>query len=303
MYNIIVLTFLCRPSTIKGWELMAIVIDSFPCTKNLEPYIRCYFQNCSIHLTASRISLYAAYCLRRYDARWKYSNTVRVPSREEIKKIRTDPFQGAMFGGSLEEIMEEQRKVHPNVRIPRLIAILCDCIIDSQGDTTEGIFRISAKLDEVYEMKVLLEKGSSSLAASQNPHVPACVLKMWFLELKEPIIPMSLYNRFIANDNNLEELSELIYNDLPDVNRNTLLFLIRFLRTIATPEKQKLTLMSMQNFALIFSPNIFRCPSEDPMTMLHNTKIESNILHHIFQGIKLPESIPGVYGVRGGSGK
>ena len=58
--------------------------------------------------------------------------------------------------------------------------------------------------------------------------------------------------------------------------------------------------MSLHNLALIFSPNIFRCPSLDPMTMLHNTKIESKVLDSLFEKLKLPDSIPGVYGVRGG---
>lgn len=233
---------------------MAIVIDSFPCTKNLEPYIRSYLHECSLHLTESRVSVYAAYCLRRYDARWKYSTDLRIPSREEIKQIRKDPFQGAMFGGSLEEIMQEQRKEHPNVRIPRVMAILCDCILDSGGEKTEGIFRISANHDRVFEMKVILEKGTSTLRAQDDAHVPACLLKTWFLELKDPLIPTDFYQKFLDNAENMDELSELVYNELPDVNRNTLLFLIRFLRIIATPENQvsKRLLIFFKNLIFIF---------------------------------------------------
>ena len=94
-------------------------------------------------------------------------------------------------------------------------------------------------------------------------------------------------------------MSDLVYHDLPDVNRNVLLYLVRFLRIIASPENQKVTRMGLTNLALIFSPNIFRCPIEDPMTQLQNTKVESAILELLLKEMGVPDSIPGVFMVRG----
>lgn len=283
------------PSTMKGWELMAIAIDSFPCTKNLEPYVRSFLHESALHVDTSRISVYAAYCLRRYDARWKHNTVVRVPSRQEIRAIQKNPFWGAMFGGTLEEMMEQQRERYPNVRIPRVLAIICDCVMESGGQDTEGIFRITAPMDQVYELKVQLEKGVSALPVQDNAHVPACLLKTWVSELREAIIPPDLYPHFMANENRLQALSDLIFHELPDVNRNSLLYLLRFLRIIGDTKNQAVTRMGLNNLALIFSPNVFKCPEEDPMTQLQNTKIESSILELLLKELSLPDSIPGVY--------
>lgn len=217
--------------------MMAIIIESFPCTKDLEPYVRSYLNETAKLIDSSRVSVYAAYCLRRYDACWKNNSNVRIPTKEEIEKIQQDPFSGAMFGGSLEDIMIQQRKDYPNVNIPRVMAIMCDCIIESGGENTEGIFRIASNMDKVYQQKVLLEKGVSQLEKNRDPHVPACLLKTWLQELQDPVIPNDYYDLIIKNDGDIKALSYSI-EKLPDVNRNSLYYLIRFLRRIGNPENQ-----------------------------------------------------------------
>lgn len=59
--------------------------------------------------------------------------------------------------------------------------------------------------------------------------------------------------------------------------------------------------MGIHNLAVIFSPNLFRCPHTDPMTLLQNTKIETSVLELLLKELAIPDSIPGVYGVRGSS--
>lgn len=279
---------------------MGIMIEAFPCSEHLEPYLRNFLQEHSFNRgDLSRVSVYGAYCLRRYNSKWKKDSVVKIPTEEQIRFIRDDPFAGAIFGGSLVEIMSQQKEIYPNVHIPRVIAIICDSILECGGAKAEGIFRISARSEHVFQYKVKLEKGlSNTLDTVRDPHISACLLKTWFSELKNSIIPSELYDSLIENDGNLQKISEIIYS-IPDVNRFILFYLVRFLRILAEPDNQIHTKMGLSNLARIFSPNLFRCPHENPMVRLHNTTIETSIMEIILKDLSIPDKIPGVYGERG----
>ena len=62
-----------------------------------------------------------------------------------------------------------------------------------------------------------------------DPHVPASLLKLWYRELEEPLIPAEYYNDCIENHLNAEA-AVLVVNKLPEINRLVLAYLIRFLQ-------------------------------------------------------------------------
>ena len=62
-----------------------------------------------------------------------------------------------------------------------------------------------------------------------DPHIPASLLKLWYRELQEPLIPPEFYGECIDNYQNSEEAIEVV-NKLPDINRLVLAYLIRFLQ-------------------------------------------------------------------------
>lgn len=44
-------------------------------------------------------------------------------------------------------------------------------------------------IDEVNGLKLKLDKGVIPLEKLSDPHVPASLLKLWFRELEDPLIP------------------------------------------------------------------------------------------------------------------
>jgi len=52
-----------------------------------------------------------------------------------------------VFRSSLKEIMEAERKINPEAKIPRIVDVLCSLVKSNGGFRTEGIFRISASTD------------------------------------------------------------------------------------------------------------------------------------------------------------
>lgn len=49
--------------------------------------------------------------------------------------------------------------------------------------------RVPGDIDEVNALKLVVEKGELSLSTIRDPHIPASLLKLWFRELEEPLIP------------------------------------------------------------------------------------------------------------------
>ena len=81
-------------------------------------------------------------------------------------------------------------------------------------------------------------------------------------DLVDPIIPHALYDYCIKNAENTDE-TLLILDMIPEHNRNVLLYLISFLQVIGEPQNQAATKMNINNLAMVFAPNILRCPSEN----------------------------------------
>ena len=49
--------------------------------------------------------------------------------------------------------------------------------------------RVPGDIDEVNALKLKVEKGAIPMETLKDPHVPASLLKLWFRELEEPLIP------------------------------------------------------------------------------------------------------------------
>ena len=105
--------------------------------------------------------------------------------------------------------------------------------------TTSNIFsRVPGDIDEVNAMKVDCDlwhspssynQSSSPDGTSLEPHVATSLLKLWYRELYEALIPPPFYDRCVNAHNNEREAISII-QELPDINRLVLSYLIRFLQ-------------------------------------------------------------------------
>lgn len=51
------------------------------------------------------------------------------------------------------------------------------------------MFRVPGDIDEVNGLKLQMDKGVLPMETLRDPHVPASLLKLWFRELEDPLIP------------------------------------------------------------------------------------------------------------------
>jgi Rho GTPase-activating protein 39 len=63
-----------------------------------------------------------------------------------------------MFGNTLSEVMELQREIFPERKIPWIQRTLTEQILQLSGKQTEGIFRVPADVDEVMCLKAHVDK-------------------------------------------------------------------------------------------------------------------------------------------------
>jgi len=103
--------------------------------------------------------------------------------------------------------------------------------------------RVPGDIDEVNSLKVhcdawhipsrqqhrVTDDLDPSLTSIPDPHVPASLLKLWYRELSEPIVPFSFYERCIQAFASADEACATVQL-LPEINRLALIYLIHFLQ-------------------------------------------------------------------------
>lgn len=72
--------------------------------------------------------------------------------------LQTQIFHGSLFGNTLREVMQLQAQRWPKRRLPWPQVELSKQVLRLQGLQTEGIFRVSADVDEVAACKAQLDR-------------------------------------------------------------------------------------------------------------------------------------------------
>lgn len=100
-----------------------------------------------------------------------------------------------------------------------ILVHLIDGIWAMEGQKTEGLFRVPAFPEEVKNLKEMIENGNYQIMKTVTQvHSLAALLKAFFRELKDPLIPAEFYEKAVSNPDN----SKSIYTSLPEVKyKNT----------------------------------------------------------------------------------
>ncbi|KAM7286604.1 rho GTPase-activating protein 39 [Ixodes scapularis] len=269
-----------QESLLLGWELMAICLGLFPPSATFRPYLESYVQR---HREEPPVEAYAAACSQRLErgAQSGAKRGLRRPTLEEVDQSRAHIFRPSMFGNTLEEVMALQRERFPRRCLPWVQTTLSEAVLRLQGAQTEGIFRVPGDIDEVNALKLRLDQwqGVDTLV---DPHVPASLLKLWYRELHEPLIPSAFYQECVDCCGEPQTALALVRR-LPDLHRRVLAYLVRFLQVFAAPENALLTKMDANNLAMVMAPNCLRCTSDDPRVIFDNTRKEMAFVRTLIQ--------------------
>ncbi|XP_069477872.1 rho GTPase-activating protein 39 isoform X2 [Ambystoma mexicanum] len=287
---------LCRQTTenfrydslARGWELMAICLAFFPPTPKFHSYLEGYIYRHMDPVNDTKgvaISTYAKYCYSKLQkaALMGAKKGLKKPILEEIKHARNAVFSPSMFGSSLQEVMNMQKERYPDRQLPWVQTRLSEEVLALNGDQTEGIFRVPGDIDEVNALKLQVDQWKIPTGL-EDPHVPASLLKLWYRELEEPLIPHEFYEECITHYEDPEAAIAVIHS-LPKINKMVLCYLIRFLQVFVQPVNVAITKMDVNNLAMVMAPNCLRCQSDDPRIIFENTRKEMSFIRVLIQNL------------------
>lgn len=153
---------------------------------------------------------------------------------------------------------------------------------------------LKVRLDQLWCCEQVLSEhdGDIDLMQSiQDPHLPASLLKLWYRELHEPLIPNEYYDECISYCDQPEKCLNVIQK-LPKINRVVFTYLIKFLKVFAASENVAITKMDANNLSMVMAPNCLRCKSNDPKIIMENTKKEMQFIKTLIQHLDTNNSMP-----------
>uniref|UniRef100_A0A8C4T576 Si:ch211-247j9.1 n=1 Tax=Erpetoichthys calabaricus TaxID=27687 RepID=A0A8C4T576_ERPCA len=155
-------------------------------------------------------------------------------------------------------------------RAAPLIVEQCVTFIESNGLHEGGLFRRPGQAELIKELRDAFDAGEKpTFDRNTDVHTVASLLKLYFRELPEPVVPFSKYEDFVLSAKLLtwereQGMAELKRNleDLPKANLNLLRYICRFLNEVHS--YSNVNKMDSQNLAAVFGTNILRPKGEDP---------------------------------------
>lgn len=302
---------LCRqttknPSEVSLWrgmEMLCVCLSFFPPSYIFLPYLQMHLnsplesytsqssanQTVSVSSTTNQILSCRKHCQRRLEKvlQTGAKKGLCKPTIEEVEHAKKSIYAMSMFGSTLSEIMVMQSSQFPKHKLPWIQTVLSELVLRLNGARTEGIFRIPGDIDEVNTMKVQIDSWNAPTNC-QDPSVPASLLKLWYRELYEPLIPYEYYSECIENYTDPDGAIRIV-NRLPTVSRNVLLYLVRFLQVFAAPENVTATKMDINNLSMVMAPNFLRCRLTDPKIVFENARKEMGFVRTLIQHLETSE--------------
>lgn len=284
-----------KESYLKGWEILCVISNCFAPPLQLAMIVRQFLEKQAFtqekvtelltdlkwkklegtELEDAKLGLMAKYALQKFKHTVKTPKG-RVPSVEEIEHFCEAPFKFNVFGEALENIMHNPQNVDTSSRLPRVLSFLAEAVLLLGGHASEGIFRVPGDLDGIIALRMRIERGNYDLEGIQDAAVPASLLKMWVRELEEPLIPTKFYTRCLQISQVQAAMD--VVDELPQLNRSCIKYLAKYLQLVGDPVNQPKTKMSVSNLAIVFAPNLLRCPTDNPLVILQNSKAEQKFV-------------------------
>ncbi|KAI9092695.1 Rho GTPase activation protein [Phlyctochytrium arcticum] len=217
------------------------------------------------------------------------------PTVERLKEKGILRDEDQIFGGHL--ATQVRPGAPPGDNIP-VVVRMCVKEVDERGLTSQGIYRLSGNASTVQKIRVQFNQQEHVNLSDESLDINAVasVLKLYFRELQDPLIPFAFYNNFIAAakvedyDTRLINVKTLIQS-LPRPNYDTLEFLMRHLSRVSA--RSDVNKMEPSNLAIVFGPTLVRMPDEGQTAYLnmlnmtyHNSLMEGVLVQTewIFDG-------------------
>ncbi|CAH2986428.1 unnamed protein product [Chilo suppressalis] len=204
------------------------------------------------------------------------------PSTRHANRHRDEP----VFGRKLEEVCPAT-----SPRVPEFVAACVREIESSEENLcTDGLYRASGNLSQVQKIRLEIDQNNLSVIESNTDiHVLTGSLKLFFRELKEPLIPCNIFDRILAacsikpREAKIKEFRDIV-QALPQCNRDTLKFLLEhLLRVTQYSERNR---MHTANLAIVFGPTLLWAPAEQAHNIAIDCIQQNNVVDILLNDFK-----------------
>uniref|UniRef100_T1JJK9 Rho GTPase-activating protein 15 n=1 Tax=Strigamia maritima TaxID=126957 RepID=T1JJK9_STRMM len=178
---------------------------------------------------------------------------LRRPTMESLREkgiIKEEP----VFGCNLQNLCLREKSL-----VPRFVQ-KCISLIEENDMKADGLYRASGNLSQVQKIRFQVNQDNMRcLELEEDVHVLTGALKMFFRELKEPLIPFKVLEKFLSaimipdRAIKLQRFTELI-SLTPRAHYNTLKYLLQHLLRVT--EYSDHNRMHIQNMAIVFGPTL-----------------------------------------------
>uniref|UniRef100_A0A6B2LGC1 Rho-GAP domain-containing protein n=1 Tax=Arcella intermedia TaxID=1963864 RepID=A0A6B2LGC1_9EUKA len=157
---------------------------------------------------------------------------------------------------------------HPMNRFKDIPIIVSNAVnyLSIHGPKTEGIFRLSGKMQTIEEIKTSYDRGVPiDFQNETEVHAIAGILKLYLRELPDPLLCFSSYKQWIesycpTDIEGTKHKMKVLLGQLPTINRNILALLMRLCAAITVHSAENK--MTFSNLAICLAPNILKAPDE-----------------------------------------
>ncbi|XP_035257403.1 LOW QUALITY PROTEIN: rho GTPase-activating protein 8-like [Anguilla anguilla] len=202
------------------------------------------------------------------------------------------PLPSQQFGVSLQYIRERNK----GALIPPVMSETVS-YLKGKGLRTEGIFRRSARVQLIKDIKKLYNLGKPvDFDQYADVHVPAVILKSFLRELPEPLLTFALYEQvqdIVQVESSLRvTVVKQVIEGLPEHNYTVLKYLVCFLHMVA--QESIMNKMSPSNLACVFAVNLIWPPHDSvSLRALTPLNIFTEILVEHYRTVFGSRSAPG----------
>ncbi|CAH2328323.1 rho GTPase-activating 11A isoform X1 [Pelobates cultripes] len=242
--------------------------------------------------------------LRSYGIKIKHWNCKQRPDTGKGQP------SGKVFGTALHAL--PQIHVQDYGTIPNFLVDVCNYL--ELHAHTEGLFRKSGSVMRQKLLKAKLDSGGNGLSDAPPCDV-AGILKQFFRELPEPILPAELQDSLfkaqnLANNEDRVSATLLISCLIPERFIHILRYIFYFLHTVS--KRSDANKMDSSNLAVVFAPNLLqsnddneKISSSTEKKLRVQTEVVRTLIDHATNIGCVPhfllEKIPGMLGVDGGT--
>jgi len=176
---------------------------------------------------------------------------------------------GLVFGVHLTELLAREGYTPNGTHsgVPNIVTFLVN-YLRNHAIKTEGLLRLPGNFERIEAARKLLDNAKLTNydeidLSPYDVHDVAAVLRIFFRELPEPVIPFDLYEPLLkiqrdANiplDTRISEIKKVL-QQIPQAHLPILQYLIKFLQDVE--EHCEVNKMTVSNLAIVFGPNIIK---------------------------------------------